>query len=510
MFIKVNSIAINGLTGTQIDVEVDVSNGMPSFAVVGLGDTAIQESRERVRTAIKNSGYRFPGTRITVNLAPATIKKKGGFFDLPIAIGIFGNSFSLNKELLNKSVFVGELALDGNLRGVSSILPSVIFARQAGFEYIFVPKENEKEASLIPGIKVVAEETFDDVIKILLGEKEIRVSESVDISSYIKENLKESRFDFKYIIGQEHAKRALLIAASGGHNMLMEGPPGSGKTMLSQAYASILPKLSIDEVIEISKIYSVSGLLNDKKPLIFERPFRKIHHTASTISIIGGGRDSKPGEISLAHKGVLFLDEFLEFEAKLIETLRQPIEDGEITINRVNSTYTYPAKFSLIGAFNPCPCGFFGDKEKLCTCNSSRIAKYRARLSGPILDRIDIFINVPRVKISELESKKVVKESSEDLRKIVEKAIKIQQKRFQGTQKTYNSEMSNEDIENYCKLGEKENEFLKNAIERLNLSTRAYFRILKLARTIADIGDSEDICLSHLAEAIGYRKGEEM
>lgn len=506
MFLKINSVSINWLDGAKIEVEVDVSNWMTMFTIVGLWDTAIQESRDRIRTAIKNSEYNFPWTRITVNLAPATIKKKWGFFDLPIAIWILANSFDYNYEILNKSLFIWELALDGKLRWVSSILPSVIFARENWYEYIFVPEENEKEASLIPWVKVVAIKNLRQVIEYLTGEAEIKVTESIDIWAYITDHQKEERFDFKHIVWQEQTKRALLIAACWWHNILMEWPPWSGKTMLAQAYSTILPRLSIEEVIEISKIYSVSWLLSDKKPLIFERPFRKIHHTASTISIVWWGRDSRPGEISLAHKWVLFLDEFLEFDPKLIETLRQPLEDWEITINRISSTYCYPAKFSLIGALNPCPCWYLWDKEKVCSCGEARIQKYRSKLSWPILDRMDIFINVPRIKIEDFDKKKEWNQTSDDLRKIVEEVIEIQKKRFVGTPKTYNSEMSNKDIDKYCHLEEKEDKFLKNAVEKFNLSTRAYFRILKLARTIADIEKSENIKLNHLAEALSYRK----
>lgn len=505
MFIKLHSISINWLEWTKIEVEVDVANGMPMFNIVGLADTAIQESKERVRTAIKNSWYSFPGTRITVNLAPADIRKKWPSFDLAIAIWIIANTYEFESEFLDKSIFLWELALDGKLRPINSILPSVIFAKENNYEYIFIPEENAKEASLIPDIKIIPIAHLNDIINILTKEKEPEFISNIDITKYLEEKSDIHLVDFSQIIWQDQAKRALLIAASGWHNLLMEWPPWSWKTMLAKAFASILPKMELQEIIEVSKIYSVAWLLSKENPLIFNRPFRKIHHTASSVSIIWWWRDSRPWEISLAHKWVLFLDEFLEFDSKLIETLRQPIEDWEITINRINASYRYPAKFMLIWALNPCPCGFMWDKEKTCICSQNSIERYRKKLSWPILDRVDIFINVPRVKVEDFDQNKAKKTTSAEMKIKVENARTIQLKRFEKTNKTFNAEMSNKEIEKYCILWDEEDGFIKSAVQKLDLSTRAYFRLLKLARTIADIEWSEKIKLPHLAEALSYR-----
>lgn len=503
MLTKINSVSINWLSWSRIEVEVDIANWMPNFNIVWLADTAIQESKERIRTAVRNSWFKFPQTRITVNLAPADIRKRGPSFDLPIAVWILWQEFWLDEKYLNCSIFIGELALNWDLKPVNSILPSVIFAKDNGFENVFLPEDNIKEASLIPGIWIIWIKNLKELVNILIGISKPNFSKNDWLISEII-NKEIHRFDFWMIIGQNAAKRALVIAAAGWHNILMEWPPWSWKTMLAKSMASILPNMELSEIIESSKIYSVAGLLSKSNPLVINRPFRRIHHTASIVSIIWWWRDSRPWEISLAHKWVLFLDEFLEFDSSLLETLRQPMEDWEITINRVNATYRYPAKFILVWALNPCPCWFYWDEEKECTCSQFAIERYRKKLSWPILDRVDIFIKVPRVKIEDFDNKND-KANISDIQDIVVKARKYQLDRFKWSNNTFNSEMDNNEVMKFCVLGKEEENFIKNAVKKFDLSTRAYFRILKLARTIADIENSQKIKVVHLAEALSYR-----
>ena len=505
MIAKVYSVVVSGLDGQLVEVEVDIHNGMPAFIIVWLPDTAIQESRERVRSAIKNSDLPFPRTKITVNLAPADIKKTGPSFDLPIALGILQEECKIDQSILDETLVVGELALDGAVRAVQAVLPTVIFAKEKWYKRVIVPEENAIEAALIPWVEIVSAKNIAEIVRMLSGSLPIAIQPPSSIADIESHNPHEL-VDFSQIVGQQYAKRAILIAAAGGHNILMEWPPWSGKTMLSKALWTILPPMVYEEIVEVSKIYSVAGKLSKEHPLITERPFRRIHHTASAISIIGGGRDSKPGEISLAHKGVLFLDEMLEFPQTVLETLRQPLEDGVISVNRVQSSCIYPARFMLVWAMNPCPCGFMGDPVKKCTCQPFQIERYRSRLSWPLLDRMDIFIHVPRVNVDEIAAKWTPATTSAEFREQVIRARESQLVRLRESWKTSNAEMSNKDIDVFCVLWEAESELLQKAVQRLELSTRAYYRTLKLARTIADLGDSENIKSEHITEALGYRE----
>lgn len=493
-----------GINAYEVSVETDVVNSLPAMSIVGLPDASINEARDRVRSAIKNSGYSFPSKKVVVNLAPADLKKIGTSFDLPIAIGILTEEEVLDSEKLKDYAFIGELSLDGTIRAVAGVLPLVLGLKEVGIKNVIVPKENAKEAALNGEVNVYGATHLTDVVNHFT---ETKITPTVvDVSAYLNSQTNQNYpFDFKDVKGQHKAKKALEIAAAGGHNLLMIGSPGSGKTLMAKCFASILPPLELSEALELTKIYSICGLLPTDEPLMVKRPYRSVHHTASANGIIGGGSSPKPGEITLANRGVLFLDEMVEFPRQVLEVLRQPLEDGEIVISRAKHSVKYPAKFMLLGAMNPCPCGFLGDKEKQCTCSDFQINRYLSKLSGPLLDRIDIQVDVPRLTPTELLATTEIEEDSATIRKRVIAARKIQAIRYKNDNILTNSELTSELIKKYCQLDNKSQELMKIAIVKYQLSGRRYDRVLKLARTIADLANSENIQQIHLMQALQYK-----
>lgn len=508
MIFTLESCVVHGLEVQAVDIEVDVSRGHPSFNIVGLPDTAIREAIERVRLAIRNSGFNFPfEKRIVINLAPATIRKHGAFFDVAMALGIIMAS-GVSEYNVNESLFFGELSLNGDVKAVKGILPQIIYGKKHGIKKFYLPKDNCLEASLIDGIQLIPIQNLKELVDILEKKTIVNIFQQ-DQNRIVFEIA--SKYDMKFIQGHKKVKRVLEIAAAGGHNCLLIGSPGCGKTLLAKTFPTILPKMSQKEMIEVANIYSISGKLQKNIINYGVRPFRAPHHSATLVAVVGGGRIPFPGEISLAHRGVLFLDEFLEFPSVIIDALRQPLEDGEITINRTFGSYKYPAKFKLLAACNPCPCGYYMDLERECLCTQQQIRRYQYKLSGPIIDRIDLFVEVSRENIlkKNKKTKSMIEESSSKIRERVEKALALQRERFLNTNLLQNNDIQFNSIKNFCKMSNEAEIFLEEAIRKYYLSHRAYIKILKIARTIADLDGDDTIDIHHVAETLQYRQHTE-
>jgi len=502
MLAKVNACAVIGLDGVIVDVEVDITTGLPKppMIIVGLPDVSVQESKERVQSAIRNTGLEYPHKRVRVNLAPATVRKEGSAYDLPIALGILIANRQVPIQALDGGLVMGELSLDGSVRHIRGVLPMAAVARAEGFKRVFVPAEDAPEAAIFPDLEVIPVHSLSELYQHLIGA--VHIAPQPPLQADQVEVLVQT--DFREIKGQEHVKRALEVAAAGAHNLLMIGPPGSGKTLMARALPSILPRMTLEESLDVTRIYSVADALPPGIPLIRSRPFRAPHYTISNAGLVGGGNWPHPGEISLAHRGVLFLDEFPEFGARGIEVLRQPLEDKIVTISRASGTLTFPANFQLVAAMNPCPCGYYGDPTHACTCAPGLVTKYQRRISGPMLDRIDIHVEVPRVDYEKLSDSRL-RESSSEIGLRVETARQVQRERFTGTTLTSNADMLPAHVRKYCTLDDPCKNLMRAAMNQLQLSARAYHRILKLARTIADLAGSSDITPTHLAEALQYR-----